>query len=50
MPMKQTYWQRLPFTSLALFMAGVFFLLLSFGLAIFDQILNFSNFNFISDR
>ena len=36
--MKQTYWQRLPFTSLALFMAGVFFIFSLTGIAtdIFD--------------
>jgi Stage II sporulation protein E (SpoIIE) len=38
MPAKQTYWQRLPLTSMALFLAGVFFLFGTTGVAtdVFD--------------
>jgi hypothetical protein len=38
MPAKQTYWQRLPLTSMALFLAGVFFIFAITGVAtdIFD--------------
>jgi hypothetical protein len=38
MPAKTTYWQRLPFTSMAIFLAGVFFIFALTGIAtdIFD--------------
>jgi hypothetical protein len=36
MPEKQTYWQRLPFTSMALFLAGVFFIFGLIATDIFD--------------
>ena len=39
MPSKQTYWQRLPFTSMALFLLGVFFIFAITGIAtdVFDS-------------